>query len=119
MSLSSGNICDLRSSEASRSGIDGTTRWEGSRQHRRDCIDLLRREFDYTIVDCPSLKESGDVLSIAPFVDGVVLVVEANYTRRDQLQHAEHTIEAAQGNILGHILNKRTYEIPNWIYRRL
>jgi len=90
--------------------------WEASWQYRRDCIDLLRSEFDYTIIDCPSLGESGDVLSIAPFVDGIILVVEANRTRRDQPRVAEQQIAAAGGTLLGFILNKRVYEVPRWIY---
>ena len=90
--------------------------WEGSWQYRRDCIQLLRSEFDYTIIDCPSLGESGDLLSIAPFVDGVILVVEANRTRRDQPRQAEQCISAAGGNLIGYILNKQTYEVPRWIY---
>src|SRR5579859_6928425 len=71
--------------------------WEGSWQYRSDCIDLLRSEFDYTIIDCPSLRESGDLLSIAPFLDGVILVVEANRTRRDQPRQSEQLISAAGG----------------------
>lgn len=94
-------------------------RWEGSWQYRRDCIALLRREFDYAVIDCPSLRESGDALSVAPFVDGIVLVVEANRTRAEQVRHAERNIENAQGKLLGHVLNKRTYDVPGWIYHRL
>lgn len=93
--------------------------WEGSWQYRRDCIDLLRSEFDYTIIDCPSLKASGDLLSVAPFVDGVILVVEANKTRRDEPRQAEQSITAAGGTILGCILNKRIYELPDWLDRLL
>ncbi len=94
-------------------------RWEGSWQYRRDCIELLRKEFDYTIIDCPSLRESGDVLSMAPFVDGVILVVQANRTRAEQVRQAEQNIETAQGKLLGHIFNKRTYDVPGWLYHRL
>jgi hypothetical protein len=90
--------------------------WEGSWQYRRDCINLLRAEFDYTIIDCPSLKESGDLLSIAPFVDGAILVVEANRTRRDQPRQAERYIKAAGGTLLGYVLNKETCDVPRWLY---
>jgi hypothetical protein len=93
--------------------------WEGSWGYRRDCIDLLRFEFDYSIIDCPALKESGDLLSIAPFVDGVILVIEANRTRRGDPRQAEQCIAAAGGKLLGFILNKRTAEIPSWIERML
>lgn len=90
--------------------------WEGSWQYRRDCINLLRAEFDYTIIDCPSLGESGDLLSIAPFVEGAILVVEANRTRRDQPRQAERCINAAGGTLLGYVLNKQTREVPRWLY---
>ena len=93
--------------------------WEGNWQYRRDSIELLRSEFDYTIIDCPSLKTSGDLLSIAPFVDGVILVIEANRTRRDDPREAEMSIAAAGGKTLGFILNKRTYELPAWLDRML
>lgn len=119
MSRSTGNLFELKASGAPLILADTAGRWDGSRQYRQDCIELLRREFDYAIIDCPSLKESGELLSIAPFLDGVILVVEANKTQRAQLAHVERTIEGAQGKILGHILNKRTYEIPTWVYRRI
>jgi hypothetical protein len=93
--------------------------WEGSWQYRRECIQLLRSEFEHAIIDCPALEVSGDLLSVAPFVDGVIVVVEANRTRREQPHQAEQTIAAAGGKLLGYILNKRTYEIPQWLDRRL
>jgi Mrp family chromosome partitioning ATPase len=119
LSQPASNVCDLSSSDAPFGALDQSGRWEGSRQHRHDCISLLRAEFDYSIIDCPSLKDAGDLLSIAPFVDGVLLVVEANVTRREQVQHAERAIESARGKLLGHVLNKRTYEIPGWLYETL
>ena len=93
--------------------------WEGSWQYRRDCVNLLRSEFDYSIIECPSLKVSGDLLSVAPFVDGVLLVIEANRTRREEPQQAEQSIAAAGGKLLGFILNKRTLEMPVWLDRML
>ncbi len=117
LSRSPSNICEIGLMDTSLAPPEGGTRWDASWQYRRDCIELLRREFDYALVDCSSLKESGDLLSLAPFVDGVILVVEANRTRRNQILHAEQSIEAARGTVLGHILNKRTYPVPRWIYR--
>lgn len=90
--------------------------WDADWQYRRDCIELLRSEFDYTVIDCPSLKESGDVLSISPFVDGIILIVEANRTRRDQPRHAEQCIAAAGGTVLGYVLNKHVSAVPRWMF---
>ncbi len=100
-------------------GEDYRGPWDASWQYRRDCIDLLRSEFDHSIIDCPSLKTTGDLLSIAPFVDGVLLVIEANRTRRDEPRQAEYSIAAAGGKLLGFILNKRICEMPMWLDRML
>jgi Mrp family chromosome partitioning ATPase len=119
LSQSASNVSELRLMDTSLLVPEGGSRWDGSWQYRRDCIDLLRFEFDYSLIDCPSLGESGDLLSLAPFVDGVILIVEANRTRREQILQAERAIEAAQGKMLGHILNKRTNEVPGWIDRKI
>lgn len=115
----SGGDTRALSSKLNSRALEHRGPWEGSWQYRRDCIDLLRSEFDYTIIDCPSLKTSGDLLSVAPFVDGVILVIEANRTRRDDPRLAEQSIAAAGGKTLGFILNKRTYELPDWLDRLL
>jgi hypothetical protein len=111
----SGEKADTESATRTLAIQDRRSPWEASWQYRRDCIDLLRSEFDYTIIDCPSMGQTGDLLSIAPFVDGVIMVVEANRTRRDQPRQAEQRIQAAGGKLLGYILNKRVYELPRWL----
>jgi Mrp family chromosome partitioning ATPase len=98
---------------------EGPHSWEGSWEYRRDIVEALRAEFDYVLIDCPALRESNDILSLAPFVSGVILIVEADKTRRDQILNAEKSIEFARGKLIGHILNKRSYLVPEWIYRRL
>jgi Mrp family chromosome partitioning ATPase len=65
------------------------------------------------------MKEAQDVLRLAPLVDGIVLVIEANRTKREQMLYAERAIEAAKGKILGHVLNKRTYVVPDWLYWKM
>jgi Mrp family chromosome partitioning ATPase len=87
--------------------------------HLASYFDQLRREYRYVLIDCPSLKDSHDAVTLAPLVDGVVLVVEANRTQKDQLLYAERIIEAAHGRLLGHILNRRSYVVPEWLHRRM
>ncbi len=115
----SGDSLKTKKTENSQVTQEGSGSWEGSWKYRQDGINLLRGEFDHTIIDCPSLKESGDLLSVAPFVDGVILVIEANRTRREELRQAEQKIIAARGKLLGYALNKRTYEVPGWLFRKL
>lgn len=79
----------------------------------------IRRAYRYVFVDCGSLAESQDIIRLAPLVDGVLLVIEANRTCKSQILYAERTIEAVNGRILGLVLNKRRYVVPKWIHSRL
>jgi hypothetical protein len=93
--------------------------WRGSPDYRATFLAQLRKRYPYVLIDCPSLKESTDVLGLAPIVDGVFLVIEANKTRKSQVGYLERTIEGAGGKIYGHLLNKRTYPIPPWLHNNL
>jgi protein-tyrosine kinase len=65
------------------------------------------------------MNEAQDAVLLAPLVDGIVMVVEADRTRVEQLSHAEKTLELAKGKILGHVLNKRAYVVPDWLCRKM
>lgn len=81
-------------------------------------LQALRSCFDFILIDCASLAASGDAAMLAPSVEGVVMVVEADRTRKDQVRNAVNTIKSADGNLLGCVLNKRSYTVPGWIYNR-
>jgi Mrp family chromosome partitioning ATPase len=82
-------------------------------------FEILRGRFAHVLIDCQSLKNSDNLAKVAASCDGVVLVVEADRTRPDQIELARRTIEAAQGTLVGCVLNQRKYPIPDWLYRRL
>ena len=84
-----------------------------------DCLRALRSTFKHTLIDCPSINDSHEAPLLAPKVDGVVLVVEADRTRRNQILHARQTIELADGKLLALVLNKRRHLVPEWLYRML
>ena len=64
----------------------------------------LRYEDRVIIFDTPSLLTSADPLALSKFVDGVLMVVEAERTSREDLRRA---IELLEGNrILGTVFNK-------------
>ena len=51
--------------------------------------------------------------------DGIVLVVEANSTRRVAAQKVKERLHAANARLLGAVLSDRTFPIPEAIYRKL
>lgn len=79
----------------------------------------LRQRFDLILIDSPPATTSTDGLAISAKVDGVVLVLEAEKTRWPVVESVRDRIKRSGGNILGIILNKRRYYIPESIYRRL
>lgn len=79
----------------------------------------LRKEFNYILVDVPPLNQYADAMALGQITDGLVLVLEANSTRRESALKAIETLRDAQIGVLGAVLNKRTFPIPDSVYRRL
>jgi Mrp family chromosome partitioning ATPase len=79
----------------------------------------LRREFDFVIVDAPPMTRYGDAIALGQLSDGVVLVLEANSTRRETAFAAAESLRSSGIKIIGAVLNKRTFPIPEGIYSRL
>ena len=83
--------------------------------HREEMV----KRADWVLFDCSAINSSNDAVVLAPQVDGVVMVLEAQRTRWEVAENARQRIKSANGNILGVVLNKRKYYIPAWLYKRL
>jgi Mrp family chromosome partitioning ATPase len=82
-------------------------------------VTELRREFTFVLIDCPAMNLYADVTSLSSLADGAILVLEADFTRREAALQAKHALVAANFRLLGAALNKRSFPIPEFIYRRL
>jgi capsular exopolysaccharide synthesis family protein len=102
--------CGLRTSE---------TRTLLTSDHIEPRLAELRAIFDYVLIDAPPVNLYSDAALLGRLVDGVVLVVQANSTHREVVRKAKETLEAAKICILGAVLNKRTFPIPEFWYRKL
>jgi Mrp family chromosome partitioning ATPase len=60
-----------------------------------------------------------DASLLAKTADGLVMVVEANDTRREAAQKAKEMLDASDIPVLGAVLNRRAFPIPEFLYRRL
>ena len=74
----------------------------GSTAMRRT-LESLRTQFDRVIIDAPAAGPIADVGILAPFVDGVLLVVQAGVTTKPAIQEAVSTIPGDK--FLGVVLN--------------
>lgn len=102
----------------SANGTAPSSWWHASMDHRRQSIDRLRAGFQYVIFDCPAILEGSEALGIAELVDGILLVVEADRTLREDVAAAESQIESAGGRIYGTVLNKVQPGMPEWALRK-
>jgi Mrp family chromosome partitioning ATPase len=81
--------------------------------------ERMRQEFELVVVDCPSVSESFDPIMLASQMDAVVLVVAAESTRAPVAQNLRDRIAEVGGPIVGVVLNRRRFHIPEFLYRRL
>ena len=84
-----------------------------------DFLSLVDDRFDLAIVDCEPITEIGDAAALSPFVDGFIVVIGAERTRRAVAQRALADLKAAGGAPLGVVLNRTRKPIPRWLYRWL
>lgn len=88
-------------------------------ERMRAIVDDLRAQFDYVLIDAPPLGTYADTFSVGQLGDGLVLVLEANATRREAAVRVTARLQEMRVNILGAVLNKRTFPIPNSLYQRV
>ena len=74
---------------------------------------------DIVLIDCPPLFLSASAIRATPQVDGILLVIEDGARSKAELQRAVSMVEAVEGRVLGAVLNKRRYLLPDWLYSLL
>jgi capsular exopolysaccharide synthesis family protein len=82
-------------------------------------IQELRTGFDYVLIDAPAVSLYGDATVLGQAADGVALVIAEQDTRKENARHAVEELNKANVRVLGAVLNKRTFPIPQKIYDRL
>lgn len=90
-----------------------TTRLVGPR------LAELRANFDFVIIDAPPLTRYADGIALARLSDGIVVVLEAESTRREAALRAVEKLRSSNVPIIGAVLNKRMFPIPEKIYNKL
>lgn len=82
-------------------------------------IETLRKGFRFVIADSPPVNQYMDACAVSSAFDGVIFLVEANRTRAEVADYSLERLRASGAEIMGVILNKRDYHIPNFLYRLL
>jgi capsular exopolysaccharide synthesis family protein len=82
----------------------------------RTALEALRARYDWVIVDGPPATVYSDSAILAGMVDGVVLVVEAEKTRWEVAEQAKRVLEESGARMLGAVLSRRRFHIPEALY---
>lgn len=108
------NFCVLTSGTV---GPDSHTLLNDERMRLR--MTELRKEFDNVLIDVPPVNLYADGLNLGHLSDGVILILQSDVTRRESARKAKESLADANVRLLGAVLNKRTYPIPQSLYERL
>ncbi|MCK4791539.1 MAG: hypothetical protein KAV87_47850, partial [Desulfobacteraceae bacterium] len=82
-------------------------------------IKSMKKDYRHVVLDMPAMKEARSTARLASLCDGVVLVIEAERLRWEVLLDAKAQLLKWNANMLGAVLNKRRFPIPEWLYRML
>lgn len=93
--------------------------WTAQADVVRNRMSRLRREFGYLVIHAPALYVGEEAALMGQLSEGMVLVLEANVTRRVAALQARRMLEAMGVPLLGTILDQRTFPVPESIYRRI
>jgi len=88
-------------------------------EHLANRLSDLTTEFDYLLINAPVASAAMSIFALATSTDGVVLIVEADRTRREVALKAKQDFELARARLVGVVLSNRKYPIPAMIYSRL
>jgi capsular exopolysaccharide synthesis family protein len=70
----------------------------------------LRGRFDHVVVDLPPVCRAADALLAAPLVDGMILVLAAGESRKDDVTLAKRLVRSVGGTWTACVLNKAAGE---------
>ncbi|MCA1959207.1 MAG: CpsD/CapB family tyrosine-protein kinase, partial [Desulfomonile sp.] len=85
----------------------------------KDVLCKLRERFRFVLIDSAPAVPFMDGCVLAPAADGVVYVIESNRTRAEVVNRGLDKLKSCGGNVLGMVLNKRVFHIPQFLYRLL
>ena len=71
-----------------------------------ELIAILRKQFEYVIIDCPPLLPVTDAAIVSAKADGCVLIVHAGVTKKPHFIGSRDAVKAVGSTILGVIINK-------------
>lgn len=70
----------------------------------RSCLDALRSQFEFVLVDSPPLFESSQAIAFGRCSDGAILVADSHSTSASEASSVKHRLERARVPLLGVVM---------------
>lgn len=87
----------------------------GSQEMEAMMTDFSKK-YDYILVDTPPVGVVSDACLVASLVDGVLLLVRQQRTKKDDVKRAVNNLQLTGARILGYVLNGVTVEHSEYDY---
>jgi len=82
-------------------------------------LDYCRNNFYFTIIDASPFLNSVEVVHLAAPTLGAVIVIESRHLKHEVIKNGISDMTSHGVDILGAVLNRRVYDIPKFLYKRL
>lgn len=80
-------------------------------------LDDLRSRFDYIFIDMAPINVVTDAAVVSGLINGVILVVRHNVSRREDLLEAVRRLRFVNAKILGAVINNKEFQTKSKYYR--
>jgi uncharacterized protein involved in exopolysaccharide biosynthesis/Mrp family chromosome partitioning ATPase len=98
---------------------NGSTRKTLKPEALSQFLASAKQSYRFVVIDMPALSTDSSTVRLASMCDAAVIVVEAERLRWEVIQEAKKQLTMSQVNILGVLVNKRRFPVPEWLYRTL
>ncbi|MSP90301.1 MAG: polysaccharide biosynthesis tyrosine autokinase [Myxococcales bacterium] len=82
----------------------------------KELLRQLQERYETVVFDSPPVEIVSDALVIASLVDGVVVVVHSEKTKREEVDQAIHSLRSVNATILGIVLSRTATRGPGYGY---
>jgi Mrp family chromosome partitioning ATPase len=72
----------------------------------RELLKEQRDLFDFVLLDCPPALVMPDSLALAPLVDAVLVVADAETSSRSAISQLGEQLQQVGGKVIGSVLNR-------------
>lgn len=82
-------------------------------------LEHFQRSFFYTIIDAPPIIEGGETPHLAAPCLGLVVVIESRRLKHEIVRRGLEIMANHKVRVLGSVLNKRVFDLPAFLYKKL